>query len=438
MVDALTGYSLTLSKRLRFSTFCRLFGHFHIKNPPNYNHRSEVRKTVAILIKIKNIEAEVGDFTIEADTNFQNGGPLSWLSLPLSVRLEDDLSLPLSASLEDDLSLPLSVSLHCDLSLPLSVSLEDDLSLPLSVSLHCDLSLPLSVSLEDDLSLPLSVSLHCDMSLPLSVSLEDDLSLPLSVSHEDDLSLPLSVSLHCDLSRLDPAVSPLSLSFDHDFVRGFAIYNWHFLRGLWHRVEDFDRKKKERSGDENETDGDFSLEFAEFEKMGILIHLKDIMCCEEIKCDEAENDRHHEFISAAQTVYNRARRMFAFGSENGKEPYYIGKRVDEVDTIIKTIQPPYFLRRLPRKIAGNNNHWKASEFRSWLLKKSKGVFMKEVVLLAGPNSSLPKQSRKEKLHQNGHVMAAMIFEKDWEEEEVMASFYSAFSFLPQKVKRVYM
>ncbi|CAG2205346.1 unnamed protein product [Mytilus edulis] len=66
-------------------------------------------------------------------------------------------------------------------------------------------------------------------------------------------------------------------------------------------------------------------------------------------------------------------------------------------------------------------------------KKSKGVFMKEVVLLAGPNSSLPKQSRKEKLHQNGHVMAAMIFEKDWEEEEVMASFYSAFSFLPQTI-----
>ncbi|XP_076079205.1 uncharacterized protein LOC143049473 [Mytilus galloprovincialis] len=31
-------------------------------------------------------------------------------------------------------------------------------------------------------------------------------------------------------------------------------------------------------------------------------------------------------------------------------------------------------------------------------------------------------------------MAAMIFEKDWEEEEVMASFYSAFSFLPQTVK----
>ncbi|VDI46374.1 dynamin-binding protein [Mytilus galloprovincialis] len=208
-------------------TLQSFFGHFHIKNPPNYNHRSEVRKTVAILIKIKKSEAEVGDFTIEADTNFQNGGPLSWLSLPLSVSLEDDLSLPLSASLEDDLSLPLSVSLH-DLSLPLSVSLEDDLSLPF---LHCDLSLPLSVSLEDDLSLPLSVSLHCDMSLPLSVSLEDDLSLPLSVSHEDDLSLPLSVSLHCDLSRLDPAVSPLSLSFDHDFVRGFAIYNWHFLRG---------------------------------------------------------------------------------------------------------------------------------------------------------------------------------------------------------------
>lgn len=64
--------------------------------------------------------------------------------------------------------------------------------------------------------------------------------------------------------------------------------------------------------------------------------------------------------------------------------------------------------------------------------------MKEVVLLAGPNSSLPKLRRKEKLHQNGHVMAAMIFEKDWEEEEVMASFYSAFSFLPQTVKRVYM
>ncbi|VDI25225.1 Hypothetical predicted protein [Mytilus galloprovincialis] len=56
-----------------------------------------------------------------------------------------------------------------------------------------------------------------------------------------------------------------------------------------------------------------------------------------------------------------------FDSKNSKEPFYIGKRVDEVDSIIKTIQPPYFLRRLPRKINGNYNHWKASEFRSWLL-----------------------------------------------------------------------
>ncbi|VDI09445.1 Hypothetical predicted protein [Mytilus galloprovincialis] len=56
-----------------------------------------------------------------------------------------------------------------------------------------------------------------------------------------------------------------------------------------------------------------------------------------------------------------------FDSKNSKEPFYIGKRVDEVDSIIKTIQPPYFLRRLSRKINGNYNHWKASEFRSWLL-----------------------------------------------------------------------
>ncbi|XP_063419665.1 uncharacterized protein LOC134704812 [Mytilus trossulus] len=90
--------------------------------------------------------------------------------------------------------------------------------------------------------------------------------------------------------------------------------------------------------------------------------------------------------------------------------------------------------------AFHSGSWKAKGGKSprsksfKMSKKSKGVFMKEVVLLAGPNSSLPKQSRKEKLHQNGHVMAAMIFEKDWEEEEVMASFYSAFSFLPQTVK----
>lgn len=47
--------------------------------------------------------------------------------------------------------------------------------------------------------------------------------------------------------------------------------------------------------------------------------------------------------------------------------YYIGKKVQEVDNMLKKITPPYSIHRLPRKLSNTMIHWKASELRSWLL-----------------------------------------------------------------------
>ena len=39
----------------------------------------------------------------------------------------------------------------------------------------------------------------------------------------------------------------------------------------------------------------------------------------------------------------------------------------EVDKIMKSITPPYLVKRLPRKLSNAMHHWSASELRSWLL-----------------------------------------------------------------------
>ncbi|XP_052065822.1 uncharacterized protein LOC127705534 [Mytilus californianus] len=72
---------------------------------------------------------------------------------------------------------------------------------------------------------------------------------------------------------------------------------------------------KTDSESEVEYDDDFNLEFADFEQLRIKNHLYEIMNCEDSKCVEVEHERHHEFVSAPQKVYNRERRTVAFGCE---------------------------------------------------------------------------------------------------------------------------
>ncbi|CAC5413226.1 unnamed protein product [Mytilus coruscus] len=46
---------------------------------------------------------------------------------------------------------------------------------------------------------------------------------------------------------------------------------------------------------------------------------------------------------------------------------FIGHNLKDIDKILKSIKVPYLIHRIPRKIENNLNHWKASEFRSFLL-----------------------------------------------------------------------
>ena len=53
-------------------------------------------------------------------------------------------------------------------------------------------------------------------------------------------------------------------------------------------------------------------------------------------------------------------------TKNSDRPFYIGKYIKALDKAMKQICPPYMISRLPRTISAKD-HWKASEFRSWLL-----------------------------------------------------------------------
>lgn len=50
-----------------------------------------------------------------------------------------------------------------------------------------------------------------------------------------------------------------------------------------------------------------------------------------------------------------------------EQPYFIGHKLKEIVKTLKNIKTPYIIHRTPRKIQNNLNHWKASEFRSFLL-----------------------------------------------------------------------
>lgn len=48
-----------------------------------------------------------------------------------------------------------------------------------------------------------------------------------------------------------------------------------------------------------------------------------------------------------------------------EQPYFIGHKLKEIDKTLKNIKTPYIIHRT--QIQNNLNHWKASEFRSFLL-----------------------------------------------------------------------
>jgi hypothetical protein len=56
-----------------------------------------------------------------------------------------------------------------------------------------------------------------------------------------------------------------------------------------------------------------------------------------------------------------------FGSSNHRSPYYIGRHVKAIDIDFLKQCPPHDFSRVPRSIDKHRHHWKANEFRNWLL-----------------------------------------------------------------------
>jgi len=54
-------------------------------------------------------------------------------------------------------------------------------------------------------------------------------------------------------------------------------------------------------------------------------------------------------------------------SSNHRCAYYIGRSIEKIDSLLLNQCPPHDFSRAPRSIAKNRKHWKASEFRNWLL-----------------------------------------------------------------------
>ena len=54
-------------------------------------------------------------------------------------------------------------------------------------------------------------------------------------------------------------------------------------------------------------------------------------------------------------------------SGNHGKPYYIGRQINEIDAELLKQQPPSEFTRPPRSLQTHLKHWKASEFRNWML-----------------------------------------------------------------------
>lgn len=56
-----------------------------------------------------------------------------------------------------------------------------------------------------------------------------------------------------------------------------------------------------------------------------------------------------------------------FNTENHNELWYCGNKVGICDKRLLQIKPPMYVSRTPRTISRDRKHWKASEYRNWLL-----------------------------------------------------------------------
>jgi len=55
-----------------------------------------------------------------------------------------------------------------------------------------------------------------------------------------------------------------------------------------------------------------------------------------------------------------------FDSKYSAYPWYLGKHLQEIDRLLLAITPPKFIKRTLRSLT-EHQHWKASEYRNWLL-----------------------------------------------------------------------
>ena len=56
-----------------------------------------------------------------------------------------------------------------------------------------------------------------------------------------------------------------------------------------------------------------------------------------------------------------------FSSSSAKEPYHLGKKIQDVDVRLMKMKPTNDMTRMPRKLESNLSHLKASELQNWLL-----------------------------------------------------------------------
>lgn len=54
-------------------------------------------------------------------------------------------------------------------------------------------------------------------------------------------------------------------------------------------------------------------------------------------------------------------------SENHQKPYYLGRKVQQIDELLMKQRPPSDFSRPPRSLKRHMKYWKASELRNWLL-----------------------------------------------------------------------
>jgi len=53
-------------------------------------------------------------------------------------------------------------------------------------------------------------------------------------------------------------------------------------------------------------------------------------------------------------------------STNHSQPYYLGRKLKEIDSLLLQQRPPHDFTRSPRSLAKHLAYWKASEIRTWL------------------------------------------------------------------------